>query len=510
MKNVYFVGSSLLALTIAAGLAACGDLSSNDIGYGGPVDEGAGVGTGGGESPPPDSALPANPANADAGADADAGEPVACEGLDKDTPVILYLSADDSNSMGSPVHARELLNSGSAPFANTIRTYEFLNYYRIAYDAPPAGDLSIIPTMGDTAVAGELDLQLGVRSFDAIKPRRPMTITFVLDTSGSMNGEPMARERATVLAIAQSLAEGDIINMVTWNTDNNVVLAGRKVTGPNDPEVVAAANALSASGGTNLSSGLAAGYKLAQEHYGTERLNRVILISDGGANVGNTDADFIGGQSQDADKEGIYLVGVGTGPASGYNDHLMDAVTDKGRGAYVYLDNPAEATRMFVDRFDETMEIAARGVQVEITLPWYMRMHKFYGEEYSSNPQEIEPQHLAPSDAMIFNQVVKACDPSSIDMNDTVKVVARWKTPLTYIAREVEVTKTLGEMLAAPKEPLLKGKAIVAYAEALKSPSSETLAAALDAVQKAKAGAPDPELDEIAGLIAKHPYFASP
>nr|WP_240807119.1 VWA domain-containing protein [Polyangium spumosum] len=495
------LGSAVFTLA-AVGIAACG-ADHAEVGQGMPNYAG---GSSGGQAAPP--TAPPPPDGNDAGADADA--PFACESLDKDSPVILYLSADDSNSMGSPVQIRELLNMGITPSANLVRTYEFLNYYRIQYPAPPAGELSILPHMAETAVPGEIDLQLGVRSFDAVKPRRPITVTFVLDTSGSMDGEPIKRERATVAAIAQSLAEGDIVNVVTWNTDNNVVLAGHKVTGPNDEQLLAKANGIQASGGTDLSSGLAAGYKLAEQHYGAGRINRVILISDGGANVGVTDEGLIGLQSQDADKEGIYLVGVGAGPAEYYNDGLMDAVTDKGRGAYVYLDSTAEATRMFVDRFDETMEVAARGVQVEITLPWYMRMYKFYGEEYSTNPEEIEPQHLAPSDAMIFNQVVKACDASVLNMDDTVTVVARWKTPLTYQSREVKVTTTLAELLAAPSPQLAKGKAIVAYAEALKQPSAEAFTSALAQIEAAKAGAPDAELDEIAALIKKHPSYAAP
>src|SRR5262245_13081268 len=63
--------------------------------------------------------------------DPDAGTDAAflCSGLDQTKPVVLYLSADDSNSMASPVLARELLEAGQAPSLESIRTYEFLNYY---------------------------------------------------------------------------------------------------------------------------------------------------------------------------------------------------------------------------------------------------------------------------------------------------------------------------------------------------------------------------------------------
>jgi Ca-activated chloride channel family protein len=442
------------------------------------------------------------------GEDAGADAAFVCEGLDQSKPVVLYLSADDSNSMASPAHARELLNAFSAPSPGIIRTYEFLNYYRIGYTAPGVGQLSIVPQMAATAVAGEFDLQLGVRSFDAIKPRRPITVTFVLDTSGSMQGTPIERERAAATAIVKSLVAGDIVSMVTWNTSNNTILNGHQVTGPNDPTVLAAINALDANGGTNLHNGLVEGYKLAQANYGEQRLNRLVLISDGGANVGVTDEEIIAENSLDADKEGIYLVGIGAGPAQKYNDLLMDVVTDKGRGAYIYLDSEKEAEHMFVDRFDETMEVAARSVQVEVTLPWYFKIEKFYGEEFSEDPKEIEPQHLAPSDAMIFAQVVKACDASVVNGSDTITVKAKWVTPITYLPQEAEVLMTVDGLLnAMDKKQLVKGKAIVAYAEALKEGTSKALQDAHAMVMAANTEGLDKELNEIAGLIQKHPNY---
>jgi Ca-activated chloride channel family protein len=441
-----------------------------------------------------------------AGGQGGAGGADACAGLDQSKPLTLYLSADDSNSMGSPAWARELLRRGAAPYGG-IRTYEFLNYYRIAYAAPPAPKLALFPELAPAATKGDLDLVIGVRSFDAIHPRRPVTVTFVLDTSGSMDGPAIERERAAVKAIASQLAKGDVVSMVRWSTDQGVLLSGHPATGPNDPAVLAAADGLTANGGTDLSAGLQKGYELAQAHYGDNRLNRVILISDGGANVGVTDADLIGANSKDADKEGVYLMGIGAGPADAYNDALMNTVTDKGRGAYVYLDEPAEAQRVLADRFDEVMEIAARGVQVELVVPWYLSMVKFSGEQYSTNPAEVEPQHLAPSDAMVFDQVLRACDPSLVNGEDKVKVTARWQEPITREKMETSVELSVADLLAAPKTHLAKAKAIVAYAEALKTGNQEDLHAAHARAIAANEGGKDPELVEITGLIELHPNY---
>ena len=85
--------------------------------------------------------------------------------------------------MASPVHVRELVGLGVPPYPTEVRTYEFLNYYNVAYPAAEPGKLALYPELDATAAPGEFDFQIGVRSFDAVKPRRPMTITFVLDTS---------------------------------------------------------------------------------------------------------------------------------------------------------------------------------------------------------------------------------------------------------------------------------------------------------------------------------------
>ena len=437
---------------------------------------------------------------ADAGPDAaDAG--LTCDGLDDSKDAVFYLSSDDSNSMASPVIARSLIENGQTVPASLIRTYEFLNYYNVGYPSAPAGTLSIVPELAQGSAPGAFELQVGVVSPAAVKPRRPVNITFVLDTSGSMGGSPIQLERETVKAIAGQLQAGDKVSAVTWNTSNAVVLDSYGVGGPNDPAVMDMANQISAVGGTDLNGGLSAGYALAQKNFVAGQLNRVVLISDGQANAGVTDKEIIAKGAALNDGDGVYLVGVGVG--TGVNDTLMNAVTDAGRGAYVYLDESAEVSRMFGQRFDEVMDVAARAVQVQLRMPWYMNIEVFHGEEYSTDPKEVEPQHLAPNDAMVFNQVVRACSPDVVADADPIELVVSWETPDTHQSKQVQKTTTFADLLGATPLYLAKGSAIVAYAEALKQPSKSRLQAALDAVKSANAGGTDPELTEIQALLEK-------
>jgi Ca-activated chloride channel family protein len=470
--------------------ASSGSVSTKASGSGATNGTGSGPGTGpGGDPSSPDPLVEFVPAE--------------CAELDQSQPAVLYLSADDSNSMASPVRARDALVNQA--YASNIRTFEFLNYYRIDYPAPEFPALAIYPDLKGASGAGEYDLQIGIRSFDALTPRRPISLTLVLDTSGSMAGERMNRLKAAVKAMATQLQAGDIVSAVSWNTSNLVLLDGHAVTGPNDSTLLALVNGLSTDGGTDLHGGLVAGYELATENYGPTRLNRVVLISDGEANTGITDDQLIALHSEDADQEGIYMVGVAVGP--GGNDALMDVVTDQGRGASLYIDSEAEATRMFGARFDEVMEVAARSVEVELTLPWYFQMHDFFGEEFSRDPSEVQPQHLAPSDAMVLSQVIRACDPSVVVGSDNIRVEVRWTTPLGYIQHETSVELTIDQLLAAPSPHLAKGKAIVAYAEALKTGTQTDLHAAHEKALAANPNGTDADLQEIGTLLQAHPNF---
>lgn len=381
-------------------------------------------------------------------------------------PFVMYLSSDDSNSVASPVIARNLVTNGIRPYMY-MRIWEFLNYYHIDYDAPSKEDMvAVYADMEQIDDSGEFTLQVAARSYDLEnRDSRPMNLTFVLDTSGSMHGFPIDYMKETCVAIASRLQKGDIVSMVTWSTSQSVILNGHEVSGANDATFLNAILSLDANGGTDLHAGLVKGYELANANFSPDKLNRVILISDGNANAGITDVNII---SQNADKnegDGIYLVGVGVG--TGYNDTLMNDVTDAGKGAYVFIDSPEEAHLMFGDRFFENMEIAVRNVQMEVILPWYFQMKEFHGEEWSSDPREVEPQHLAPNDAMVFHQIIEACWSELVEADDEIKVTANFIDPVTKASKSVSKTYSVAQLLDANKARLDKGNAIVRYAETL-------------------------------------------
>lgn len=405
-----------------------------------------------------------------------------CEDAEAKT---LYLSPDDSNSMSSPVQARSAALAGDSLGLVRFRTWEFFNYYTFDYPRPDLSeDLDLQASMVPSeTVEGEFILQIA-----AISPkpetRAPMNITLVLDTSGSMSGEPIARLKDACAAIAGALQEGDVISIVTWSSEQDAILSGHVVSGPDDEVLTAAISAIASGGGTDLSGGLEAGYALAEIYRAADRINRVVLISDGGANMGVTDEELIGRYAGSQNEDGIYMVGVGVGEADDYNDLLMDQVTDAGKGASLFIPTTAEAELILGERFGSTMDVWARDVGVQLDLPQGFEIVTFSGEEYSTEQSEIEPQHLAPDDTMVFHQTIRHCDPDTLTGEEQLSITLTWQDAVTFEPSSRSLSLSMNELTAQDPALLLKGAAIYAYAEGMEDYAygTDEEAAAIDAI----------------------------
>jgi Ca-activated chloride channel family protein len=379
------------------------------------------------------------------------------------------MSNDDSNSQASPVLARRRIREGRVVSPHDVRIYEFLNYYDMTCGGPVDVPARVGIQMRQTgAESGEFILLLYADGRTVSPEQRPpFNLVFSLDTSGSMEGEPLELLKDSMTALAGNLRAGDRISMVTWANYQEVVLDGLEVQGPHDPVLIDAIEGLTALGSTDLHGGLVAAYERANAHRIDGGINRVVLVSDGGANTGITDIGLIAKEAEDEDGEGIYLVGVGVGEAGDYSDDLMDAVTDAGKGAYVFIDEPAEAERMFGERFLANVAVSARDVRMQMTLPWYFGIKSFAGEEYSPDPAEVDPQHLAPNDTMLFHQTIAACDPTLVDLDDHIEARVDFKHPLTRHEMSEAVSMRISTLTTGNAARLYKGDVVVGYAKAL-------------------------------------------
>ena len=390
-------------------------------------------------------------------------------------PETLFLSPDDSNSMSSAALSRGRVKAGQRP--GSVRKYEIFNYYDFDVPPGPVNGVSVTAEWEDDGLDPDvhrLQVMVGAEAMDS-RSRPPLSLTLVLDTSGSMSGAPMDRQIEVCNTIAGELIAGDVVNMVTWSAQATPILDGHPVSGPNDASLVSACDALSAGGGTDLSGGLAAGYALAEQNILPGMTNRLMLMSDGGANLGVTDEDLIAAKANQAGGDEILMLGVGVG-STNYNDKLMDQVTDVGRGAAVFIDSLAEARRIFESKFPELMEIAVTDVRLELDLPEGLEIVQTSSEAVSTNPALVHPQHLGMNDEMVFFNELRTHLSGCV--TDATEIPAR----VTYTDRNgVQQTQSsvlvVGDMRSSSARNLVKGKALLAYAHALQMANTGGVAA---------------------------------
>jgi Ca-activated chloride channel family protein len=270
---------------------------------------------------------------------------------------------------GSYTLARSYLERGHLPPREAIRVEEWVNAFAGLYgDRPPRrGDFALSAEGAPSPFAGGDDyrlLRFGIRARDlAPAARPPVVLTFVIDVSGSMDQENRLGlvQRALGLLVDE-LGTGDRVGVVVYGSDARVVL-------PHTGDLVRvrrAVEALRPEGATNAEAGLTLGYDLAAAAFREGASNRVVLCSDGVANVGATGPESILARIGEEARRGIELTTVGFGMGN-YNDALMERLADQGDGRYAYVDDLGEARRLFVDELTGTLHSIAGDAKVQVT-----------------------------------------------------------------------------------------------------------------------------------------------
>lgn len=405
----------------------------------------------------------------DRSADEGRGELSAPIGPKVDWGAKVYLSNDDSMSLASAQHLLHAVDHGQPYSVTEVRPHELLNYFSFDYAAPPDGKtalFSVLPSAEKTA-AETLTVAFAVRG--AMPARKPLDLTVVVDRSGSMSAEGRMTyvKRALDLA-SKRLVDGDRLDLV-WFDHEVCTPVENFVVGRDDPRVVASALAdLAPRGATNIGIGLQEGYRIAADKsrdVGITRNRRVMLLTDALANQGTIDAAALGKVGEGFDKMGIRLTGVGVGV--GFNDKILDQVTERGKGPYVYLGSEAVVDRMFgADGFRSLTETVATDVQFSIDLPESVAMERFYGEEASTDKADVQTITYSAGTTQLFLQDLRV-DPNKARPTDRIDFEVTYRDAATGEPGKQAFSWSLGSLLSADRHNLRKGRALMAWTDLL-------------------------------------------
>ena len=286
---------------------------------------------------------------------------------------------------GSYTIMRNYLNDGNLPPADSVRVEEYVNFFEQGYDNPPAHQAFGISVDGGPSPFTETErydmIRVGIQGYQVPdEERKDAALTFVIDISGSMDMDNrLGLVKRSLEVLVEQLHREDTVSIVVYGSDARVVLEPTR--GSAKGRILDAIYGLRTEGATNAEAGLRLGYQMAMEGSMPGGINRVILCSDGVANVGQTEADAILSEVRGYVEEGVTLATFGFG-MDNYNDTLMEQLADNGDGFYAYIDDMDEARRLFVDELTGTLQTIAMNAKVQVEFnPEVVKRYRLVGFE---------------------------------------------------------------------------------------------------------------------------------
>ncbi len=269
---------------------------------------------------------------------------------------------------GSYANVRRMINAGSLPSQDAVRTEELINYFSYQYplraklSAPFVlhKEIAATPWNSDTHL-----LHIGIKGYDVPAEQLPASnLVFLVDVSGSMqSANKLELLKSSLKLLTNRLSSEDNVFIVVYAGASGVVL--EPTSGDNKGKIISALDRLTAGGSTNGAAGIRLAYAMAEQSFIDGGINRVLLATDGDFNVGTTNIEQLKNLIEEKRKSGIALSTLGFGTGN-YNDHLMEQIADVGNGNYAYIDTLNEAKKVLVDEMSSTMMTIAKDVKIQI------------------------------------------------------------------------------------------------------------------------------------------------
>jgi Ca-activated chloride channel family protein len=325
-----------------------------------------------------------------------AGCPAAAPaGVGMPTPGPNSFMGDNAMSMPQPTTAptsAPATSGGQTGIGNPVAGIglsSFFDTYNFNFPVPVGQSLGTVANVSHKLVSpegGKVYLQIGLQTTDqAPATRQPLNISFVFDKSGSMEGEKIAYARLAAKQMIDQLGEQDTFSLVTFSSGTGTLIA---------PGIAIEKSAwksqvdqILAGGGTNIDDGLSWGYRYVQSGFKADRINRVILMSDGEATEGVTDVETLAQRATSFASDGVSLTTIGVG--TGFNEGFMTRLATAGKGTFYFVNSAEEANKAFAGEVTSLQRTVARNVKLAVNVADGVKVLNVYGHSSKTEGQSL-------------------------------------------------------------------------------------------------------------------------
>ena len=334
------------------------------------------------------------------------------------------------------------LERGTLPEAGNMRSEEFINAFDYGDpEALPGNALAFTSERARYPFAQNRDiLRFSVKTAAAGRAAgQPLNLVLLLDNSGSMERADRVRiVKEAMRVLTAQFHDGDKLSLITFARTPRLWADG--VTGKEAAaQATTRATEITPQGGTDLDAALELGYQVAAKHFVPNGSNRVVLLTDGAANLGNVDPAALQKKVEAHRLQGIALDSFGVG-WEGYNDDLLEQLTRHGDGRYGFINTPEEAATGFAAQLAGALRVAAADVKVQVEfnpkrVNTYRQIgyakHQLTKEQFRDNT--VDAAELGAAEA---GNALYTVEVNPLGSGDLATVHVRYKVPGTTEYRE--------------------------------------------------------------------------
>ncbi len=208
-----------------------------------------------------------------------------------------------------------------------------------------------------------------VLNFTASRPtgstsRIPLNLSLVLDRSGSMGGQSLKYAIAAACKLVDYLTPDDFLSVVIYDDIPETIVPAQAVNNASD--IKQKIRQIRARGLTNLSGGWLMGCDRVKENQSPEAANRVLLLTDGIANLGTTTPQVLINTARKQAEDGIITTTLGFG--NYFNEDLLVGMANAAGGNFYFIQTPDDAEDVFRIELESLVSLAAQNLTLSLEL----------------------------------------------------------------------------------------------------------------------------------------------